>query len=147
MFNIIAVILAATSLEPTSQDRPDWREVDDDADFHVALDISSISGPPTARTARSVGVSTESDGFPGYMIIDVVFDCEALTIRAESAAFFALDGTLVEAVDGLTDTAPVSEADGTLVAANAVCDGAIPNGQSFGSAQAYAQSIRAPAGS
>ncbi|MDP3378825.1 MAG: hypothetical protein Q8S53_10710 [Brevundimonas sp.] len=147
MFSLIAILLAATSLGSTPQDRPDWREVDDDPDFHVALDISSISGPPTARTARSVGVSTEPEGFPGYMVLDVVFDCEARTISASGAAFFAPDGTLIEAVDGLTDTAPVSEAEGTLVAANAVCDGQMPSGPSFGSAQAYAQSIRPPAGS
>ncbi|MEH6699815.1 MAG: hypothetical protein V7672_14050 [Brevundimonas sp.] len=147
MFNIIAIIAAATSLVSSVQEPGDWRQVDDGADFYTALDVTSINGPPTARKARGVGVSAELDGFPGYMVLDVVFDCEAGTVSADRAAFFALDGTLIEEVDGPSDPEPVSEEDGTLVAANAVCDGAIPDGRSFGSAQAYAQFIRASAGS
>lgn len=147
MLNIIAIIAATASLGSALQEPADWRQVDDTSDYHTALDMTSISGPPTARKARGVGVSTESDGFPGYMMLDLVFDCEALTIRADSAAFFALDGTLIEEVEGPSDAAPVSEAEGTLVAANAVCDGQMPSGPSFGSPQAYAQSIRAPTGS
>ena len=147
MFSLIAIIAATASLGSGFQEPADWRQVDDSADFYAALDVTSISGPPTARKVRGVGVSTEADGFPGYMMLDLVFDCEARTISADRAAFFALDGTLIEEVDGPSDPAPVSEEEGTLVAANAVCDGAIPDGRSFGSAQAYAQSIRAPAGS
>jgi hypothetical protein len=146
MFNLIAIIAAATGLGSAFQEPADWREVDS-SDLHIALDMTSISGPPTARTARSVGVSTEPDGFPGYMVLDLVFDCEALTIRASAAAFFALDGTLIDTVEELTDTAPISEEEGTLVAANAVCDGQMPDGPGFGSAQAYARSLRPPAGS
>jgi len=146
MFNIIAIIALAASLGAL-QEPADWRQVDDSGDFHVALDINSISGPRTARTARSVGVSIDPAGLPGYMVLDVVFDCVALTLHADRATFFALDGSLIQEVDGPTETAPISEEAGTLVAANAVCDGQMPNGRSFGSAQAYAQSIRAPAGS
>ncbi len=147
MFSIIAIIAAATSLGSGLQEPADWRQVDDDPDFHVAMDMTSISGPPTARTARSVGVATDPDGFPGYMILDVVFDCEARTISADRAAFFTLDGDLIEAVEGPAETAPVSAEDGTLVAANAACDGQMPSGPGFASALAYAQSIRTPAGS
>ncbi|MBU2168060.1 MAG: hypothetical protein KKF88_09500 [Alphaproteobacteria bacterium] len=146
MFSIVTVIAAAVSLGSSLQEPADWRQVDDSVDFYTALDVTSISGPPTARTARSVGVSTEPEGFPGYMVLDVVFDCEARTISADRAAFYAMDGRLITEVDAPTEAVPVSEAEGTLVAANAVCDGAMPDGRSFGSAQAYAQSIRAPAG-
>ena len=147
MFSIVTVIVATASLVSSLQEPADWRQVDDGADFYTALDITSISGPPTARRARGVGVSAELDGFPGYMILDVVFDCEARTIGADRAAFFALDGTLIEEVEGPAEATPVSEEEGTLVAANAVCDGQMPSGPSFTSAQAYARSIRALAGS
>lgn len=147
MLNFIAIVAAATSLMSGVQEPGDWRQVDDGADFYTALDLTSISGPPTARKARGVGVSAELDGFPGYMVLDVVFDCEARTISADRAAFFTLDGDLIQDVEGPAETAPVSEEDGTLVAANAVCDGQMPPGPGFGSAQAYAQSIRASAGS
>ena len=147
MLNFTAIIAAATSLMSGVQEPGDWRQVDESSGFHAALDINSISGPPTARRARSVGVSTEPDGLPGYIILNVVFDCEARTIGADRAAFFTLDGDLIQDVEGPAETAPVSEEDGTLVAANAVCDGQMPPGPGFGSAQAYAQSIRASAGS
>lgn len=147
MLNILAIIAAATSLGSGFQEPADWRQVDDTSDFYSALDMNSISGPQNARTARTVSISTGESDFPGYMVLDVVFDCAALTIRADRATFFTLNGSLITEVEGPPETAPVSEEEGTLVAANAVCDGAIPDGRSFGSAQAYAQFIRASAGS
>ena len=114
MLNFIAIIAAAASLMSGVQEPGAWRQVDAGADFYTALDLTSISGPTTARRARGVGVSAELDGFPGYMILDVVFDCVAGTISADRAAFFALDGTLIEEVEGPAETAPVSEEDGTL---------------------------------
>jgi len=147
MFNVIAIILAAASLGSIMQDRPDWREVDQDNDFHAALDMSSISGPLTARTARSVGVFTDPVGSSGYMIIDVVIDCVALTVSGQGGAFFGMDGTLIEQIDGPLETAPISEEDGTLVLARAVCDGEPPTSRSFESAQAYALSVRNASGS
>lgn len=147
MLSILAVIAAASSLGGSLQEPGHWRQVDDTSGYYVALDMASIGGPPTARTARSVGVSADPDGFPGYMILDVVFDCEARTISADRAAFFSPDGDLIETVEGPTETSPVSEEEGTLVAANVACDGAIPDGPGFDSAQAYARSIRALAGS
>lgn len=147
MLNFIAIIAAATSLMSGVQEPGDWRQVDDGADFYTALDLTSISGPPTARKARGVGVSAELDGLSGYLIVDLVFNCEALTFGADKITFFALDGTLIEEFDWPSDPAPVNEEEGNLGAANAVCDGQMPPGPGFGSAEAYAQSIRASFGS
>jgi len=77
MFNVIAIIAATASLGSSFQEPADWRQVDDSADFYSALDMTSIGGPQNARTARTVSVSTDPAGFPGYMVLDVVFDCEA----------------------------------------------------------------------
>ncbi|WP_226637531.1 hypothetical protein [Brevundimonas poindexterae] len=147
MLNFIAIIAAATSLMSGVQEPGDWRQVDEGPEFFAALDVNSISGPPTARKALGVRVSPQSDGLSGYLIVDLVFNCEALTFGADKITFFALDGTLIEEFDWPSDPAPINEEEGNLGAANAVCDGQMPPGPGFGSAQAYAQSIRASTGS
>lgn len=145
MFNIIAIIVAASSLVSGVQEPGDWRQVDDTDGYYTAVDMGSIDGPASARTARTVSVAADPTELAGHVVLSLVVDCEAQTLGAYHAAFFDADGQRVMDGDAPLEPEPISEEGGTLMLARAVCDGETPASPGFGTAQAYALSIRAAA--
>ncbi len=142
---ILALTAAAAAFTSPGQEPSDWRQIDDTDGYFTALDLNSIQGPRTARTARTVSVSADPTELTGYVILSLVVDCEAQTLGAYHAAFFDADGQMVMDGEAPVEPEPVSEEGGTLTLARAVCDGEAPASPGFGSAQAYARSILGPA--